>query len=216
VATWVGAILKTGGHADFAAIAARYRIAVTGPVTPWVLVQADLKFAGLRPPVFAEALSREIEGAVIAFAVQTTASVEEIEHWEKGQLARKLEYSGDQGRWITQAGKPQDWEPAYFFAEGEGTAEGASWPYNLGDELTDEQLARYERARAAKDASGIMDLLDGGSTIGMQRLCAHFGTDPRQPAARYRPPTSRKLQLTVVAAVAFTVGMVLLTVLGHR
>ena len=57
-------------------------------------------------------------------------------------------------------------------AEGESTAE---WPYNLGDELTDEQLARYERACAARDASGVMDLLDGGSTMGVQKLCARFG-----------------------------------------
>ncbi|HZI08569.1 MAG TPA: hypothetical protein VEZ71_31420 [Archangium sp.] len=216
MATWAGAIIETRGRADFPALAATHRLTVTGAVTPWVLVRSDVHSTALGPPAFAEALSRELQGTVLAFFIQTTASVERLEHWEKGQLVRKLEYAGDAGGWITQQGTPQAWESVYFFADDEGTAEDMAWPVNLGDELSDEQLARYEHARAAKDASGIMDLLRGGSLWQVHRVCEHFGLDPNQPGAHYRPPLNWKPLLLAVAFLAFVVGMVLLSVLSHR
>ncbi len=211
--TWAGAIVETRGRADFPALAALHRITVTGAVTPWVLVQGDVTFAALGPPVFAEALSRELQGTVLAFFVQSTASVEQLEHWEKGQLVRKLQYTGDAGGWVTRQGTPQAWESVYFFADDEGTAEDMAWPLNLGDELSDEQLARYERARVAKDASGILDLLQGGSVWQLHRLCEHYGLDPGKPGARYTPPRSWKPWLLAAAVLAFLGGMVLLAAL---
>jgi hypothetical protein len=216
MATWAGAIVETRGRTDFPAIAAAHRITVTGPVTPWVLVQGSVSFAAPGPPVFAEALSRELQGTVLAFVVQTTASVERLEHWEKGQLVRKLEYAGDAGGWVTRQGTPQAWEGVYFFAEDEGTAEDMAWPLNLGDELSAEQLTRYERARAAKDASGILDLLQGGSLWQLHRLCEHYGLDPSKPGAHHTPPRSWKPWLLAAAVLAFLVGMVLLAALPHQ
>lgn len=213
--TWVGAIVETHGRADFPAIAAKHRIAAPEAVKPWVLVDGYFGLSTLVPPLFAEALSRDLQGTVIAFFVQETASVEQIEHWENGQLMRKLEHS-DSGGWVTQQGTPRDWEPVYFFAEDEGTAEGQKWPLNLDDELTDEELARYNRARAQRDASGIMDLLRGGSAWQLERLCAHFGLNPRQPDARYTPPKTWKLQIIVAAIIVFLVGSFLLGILSHR
>jgi hypothetical protein len=206
MATWAGALVKTGGCGDLAAIAANHRITIEKPTTPWLLVQAD---AGLYPPPFAEALSRELKTTIIAFFLQSAASVEQVEHWESGRLVRKLEYSGDGGGWITQEGSPQAWEAAYFFAEDEGTGDAEKWPHNLGDELTDDEIARYERAKQRGDATSIMDLVSGGSAWSIHRLCAHFGVDAAEPGARFSPPTSWRSRLIALAIVAFLVGLVL-------
>jgi hypothetical protein len=215
MSTWAGAIVETRGRADFAVIAAKYRIAVTSAVSPWILVEGEITFANLCPPIFAEALSRELESTVIAFFVQTTASVEEIEQWENGKLVRKLQYSHDGGGWITHAGAPQAWEPKYFFADEEGTADDAEWPSNLGDEVSDEQVARYDRARAANDAMSILDLLSGGSARGMYRVCEQFGVNPEAAGARYTPPTHWKPRIILAAIVLFLVGMFLLGAVSH-
>jgi hypothetical protein len=212
MATWAGALVKTGGGGDFAAIAVKHRIAIAERVGPWLLVQAD---AGLHPPRLAEDLSRDLQSTVIAFFVQSAASVEQIEHWENGRLLRKLEYSGDGGGWITQDGAPQAWEAAYFFAEDRGTGEGQEWPHNLGDELGEEDIARYERAKKQGDATSIMDLVSGGSAWPLHRLCAHFGVDPDRPGARVTaPPTRWRPRLIVLAILAFLVGMFLLGALS--
>jgi hypothetical protein len=216
MATWVGAIVETLGRADFSKIVADHRIAIHGPLTPWVLIETEVKLSSLGLPAFAETLSRELRSSVIGFALQTTASVEQIEHWNDGQLVRKLDYVGDEGGWITQAGKPQEWEREYFFASDESTAEGAKWPLNLGDELTEEERARYHRAKAAGDASSIMDLLTAGSGWGLRRLCGHFGVDPERPAARYTPPPNWKLRIVAIAVAAFLGGMWLLGALSGR
>jgi hypothetical protein len=215
MSTWAGAIVETHDRADFAAVAAKYRIAISGDVTPWILVEGETNFASLCPPAFAEALSRELQCTVIAFFLQSTASVEEVEHWDNGKLLRKLQYSHDGGGWLTHSGTPQAWEPKYFFADDEGTREGATWPSNLGDEVTDEEIARYERARAANDATAILDLLSGGSARGIHRLCKHFGVRPDAAGARYTPATSWKPRIILAAIVLFFVGMVLLGALSH-
>src|SRR5262249_5191529 len=128
---------------------------------------------------------------------------------------RKLEYSGDGGGWITQDGSSQAWEPAYFFGDDEGTGDEEKWPHNLGDELDDEDIARYERAKQQRDASSIMDLLRGGSVWPLHRLCAHLGVDPNTPGARVTaPPTNWRPRLIVLAIIAFLVGMFLLGALS--
>lgn len=210
MSTWAGTLVETRGRVEFAAIAAKHRIAPGGDVTAWTLVECKTTFANLRPPAFAEALSRELQCAVIAFFVQTTAGVEEVEHWENGKLLRKLQYSQEVGGWITQTGSRQAWEPAYFFDEQEGTAADAKWPSNLDDELTPEELSRYEQARSAKDATTILDLLSGGSIHGIHRVCKELGVSPTAPGARYTPPTNWRPLIIVVAIVLFLIGAVAL------
>jgi hypothetical protein len=216
--TWAGALVETRGRGELAALAARHRIALVDfdAMAPWLLVQVDVNFANLNVPGFAEELSRELHTNVVGFFLQSTASIEQIEHWQDGRLLRKLEYSGDEGGWIRQQGSPQTWESAYFFEEGEGTNEGETWPNNLRDELTDEELDRYERARDRKDATPIMDLLSGGSPWSIHRLCTHFGVDPDKPGARFTPPTNWKPRLIAAGIVVFLIGAFLLGALTRR
>jgi hypothetical protein len=210
MATWVGAIVETRGRADFAEVAAKYRITLAQAPGPWLLVEC----ANLRLAVFAQALSRELGGAVIAFLLQTTASVEEVEHWHNGELMRKFAYSADEGGWLSQQGRQQAWESVYFFAEDETTADDAKWPLNLADELTPEDIARYEQARAARDASSVMDLLSGGSAHSLLRLCHHFGVDPQEPGARYTAPPNWRLRIVVALALLLLAGLAALVASG--
>ncbi len=210
VSTLAGAIVDHRGSIDFPAIAGRFQIIISTASQGWSLVQCDVNLASLGPPTFARELSRELRTTVIAFFLQSAASVEQIEHWENGQLMRKLEYSGDGGGWVTQSGTPQAWEPTYFFAEDEGTVEGAKWPMNLRDELSDEELARYERAKISSDASSVMDLLSGGSVWPIERLCRYFGLDLAKPNAHYTPPTNWKPRIIAAAILAFLLAMILL------
>jgi hypothetical protein len=216
--TWAGALVETRGREDLAGIFAKHRITLADydPTLPWLLIDVDVNFAHLNPPKFAEELSNELHARIIGFFLQSTASVEQIEHWEDGRLLRKLEYSADEGGWLTQFGSQQPWEPAYFFADDEGVEEGENWPLNLGDEVTDEELARYKRAREQKDAAPIMDLLSGGSAWSIHRLCAHFGVDPAKPGARFTPPTNWKPRLIRAGVILLFVGMSLLGALTHR
>ncbi|MBK6919948.1 MAG: hypothetical protein IPH07_21300 [Deltaproteobacteria bacterium] len=212
MSTWIGAIIDGAPPAELRAAAARHRIVLDVEDQPRLLVQAEVRLGALGLPPFAKAISEELGCTVLAFAVQTAASVEEIEQWESGRLVRKLQYAADQGGWITREGEPQPWESTYFFADEEGTEEGKSWPGNLGDEITDEDLARYDRARAARDASGIMDLLSGGSAGSIDRLCRDFGVDPRRPGGIYRPPTNWKPRIVIAAIVLALVGAFILGV----
>lgn len=214
MATWVGALVETTGRAELGAILSAHGVTLEGTPGPWVLVQVD--GGAISPPDFARHVSRALGGRAISFAAQTAASVEALQVWNEGTLVRTLTYSGDQGGWIEQNGAPQDWEAAYFFADGEGTRDGEAWPLALDDEISDADMARFEQARAAKDASTVMDLLHAGSAHGLRRLCAHFGVDPRRPGARIVVPASWKPRLVVAAIVVFLVGMFLLGALTHR
>src|SRR5207249_3919899 len=110
----------------------------------------------------------------------------------------------------------QAWEPAYFFADGQGTADASNWPPSLEDELTGDDLARFERAKEAKDASGILDLVSGGETWSLLRMSRYFGVHPDKPVARYRAPSNWKVRLITGSLVVFVVGMILLATLDHR
>src|SRR6187549_1718126 len=106
--TWAGALVETRGRDDLPALVAKHRIELADydASAPWLLVWSGVNFAHLTPPRFIEALSRELHAQVIGFFLQSTASVEEIQHFGDGKLVRKLEYSHDQGGWITQFGSP--------------------------------------------------------------------------------------------------------------
>jgi hypothetical protein len=216
VSTWIGALVETRGRRDLAEVAAKHGIVVTRAEGPWLLVEGEVALGSLGLPAFAQELSRDLGASVIAFAIQTTASVEELEQWTDGQRVRRLAYSGDAGGWEPPQGTPQPWEPAFFFAEEESTAVGATWPGNLTDELSGDDIARYERARDGRDAAPVLDLLSGGSVWPLRRLCAHLGVDPDAPGGRYSPPKNRRGLLVVVAIAVFLVGMVLLGFLSAR
>jgi hypothetical protein len=216
MATWIGAIIDGAPPAARRAAAERHRIVLEADDQPRLLVHAEARLGALGPPPFARAISEELGCTVVAFAVQTAASVEEIEQWESGRLVRKLQYCADQGGWITREGEPQPWESTYFFADDEGTEDGKPWPSNLGDEISDEDIARYDRARAARDASSIMDLLSGGSTRAIERLCRFFGVDPRRPGGAHRPPTNWKPRIVVAAIVLALVGAFILGIVTGR
>ena len=79
---------------------------------------------------------------MVAFFIQTTASNERVEHWDNGRLVRELEFAGDSGGWIAQSGIPQQWESSLFFSEEESTAEGAPWPLNLREDISEDDIRR--------------------------------------------------------------------------
>ena len=214
--TWTGAIVETKDRADLTAVLARHRITLKGGPAPWTLVHGNVNLASLRPPAFAETLSRQLHATVVGFFLQSTASVEEIEHWEDGKLLRKLAYTGDGGGWVAREGTPQGWEGAYFFPAKTYAVDGSVWPPNLRDELTDDDLARYGHARASRDPSTIMDLLFGGSPDAIGRLIRYFGVDPSRPGAIYVPPTNWKPWAIAAAVVTVFLGAILSAVLTSR
>jgi hypothetical protein len=161
-------------------------------------------------------MSRELQTSVVAFFIQTAASNERVEHWEQGRLVRELEYAGDGGGWIAQSGTPQRWESSWFFSEDESTAEGSPWPLNLREDISEDDIRRYERARAAGDVTQVISLLVGGSTSSVERMCRFFGVDPRSPGARYRSSTSWRLRLVASAVILFLVGAFVLGALSSR
>lgn len=215
MSTWVGALVETKQRKDLAPLLAKHGITLSGEAGAWLLVQpTSLRIGHLGPPPMAETLSRELDTRVIAFALQTTASVEELEVWESGRRVRHLACS--EGEWTTFEGAAQAWEGAYFFADGQGVDGEEEWPDNLRDEVTDEELARYRKARKKRDASTVMDMLLGGSADGLLRLCVHLGVDPDEPGAGYDLPKSHNPRLVVAAIVVFLIGMFVLGMLTGR
>lgn len=207
MSTLQGALVRVDNAARFREVAARYRIVVTDASRPWVLVEAAPQLGKLGPPPFAQSLSKELNTTVIAFFVQTTVSNERVEHWQSGLLVRELEYYMDGGGWIAQSGKPEEWEEAYFFDEDEGTGAQQEWPRNLGDEVSEDDIRRYEAARSKRTAGPVMDLLMGGDVT---RLCKFYGVDIALPGARYAAPRNwRVLSLVLLVAAIFLGALVL-------
>lgn len=161
-----------------------YGVAVHRPASGWVFVESAAQLGNLGPLVFSKELSSALKTEIIDIAIQTTASVEEIIHWDTGELRRKLLFEGDGDGWVTQEGQPQEWESSYFFSDDEGTAKGEEWPRTLPDEVSEEDIARYNAAKATGDASRILDLLWEGS---VERIFEHYGVDFGSPVATYSP-----------------------------
>lgn len=187
----------------FRRAAERHGIDVTDPSGAWVLVDDLPRLGKLGPPPFARELSEELSTTVLALFFQSTVSTERLEQWESGKLVRELEYYFDGGGWIVDNGLVQEWEVDYFFSEGEGTGDGQSWPSNLADDVSDEDVARYEEAKARRDPSAVMDLLQGGD---FERIWKHFGVDPRHPGARHLSPPSRAPRIWLGVAVLAIIG----------
>lgn len=173
----------------------------------WAFVESIPQWGNLGALAFSKELSLALKTEVIDIALQTTASFEEVIHWDQGKLRRKLVYAGDGDGWVTSEGDPQEWEPAYFFAEDEGTSEGETWPSNLADDVSDEDVARYNKAKASGDASSVLELLWGGS---VWRIFEYYGVNFSAPVASFCPPPSRRLGFWVASLVVLMVGAVVL------
>ena len=210
--TWCGAIVECSAR-DLDSLAGRYGITVTTPPAgAWAYVVGDVNLAHVVPPRFARELSAELGATVIAFMIQTTASCERIEHWERGELVRSLECVD--GRWTGREGSPQSWEATYFFDSTRSTSAGEAWPLELDDELSEEDCARYERARQDGDPSVVLDLLRGGSVWAMRRVLELYGLDPNVPNARYAVPTNWKPWVVLGVGLLFVAGMAVLGALS--
>lgn len=194
MATTIGAIIETKGAPNFWALAAAHGVHPTpgGPtppaVPPRLLVECAPALGALGLPDFAQPLSAALGGEVVAVALQTTGCTAAFVTYQNGVQLRRLEYVADSGGWVTIEGAPQAWEPATFFdpaATTDPRQAEAPWPDLLRDELSDDDLARYEAARAAGDPSAVLDLLHADAIGPVLRLCAHYGVDPRAPGARW-------------------------------
>jgi hypothetical protein len=180
MSTWVGAIVETAGRADFWDIARKHRIAPATSETPkYVLIHCDIDFEVHAR--LAEALSRDIDAMALGFLAQTTVDVHELRAFKSGTSIRRLGYSRDDNGWLQVEGTPQSWERAYFFDDGSTSDDDGLWPDMLWDDITDQDIARFEAARRTGDASAVMDLMHPSSTVPLQRVCESFGVDPDQP-----------------------------------
>ncbi len=203
MSTWCGALVEVGKH-DLSTFAARHRLTIDAPLGPWALMVGEVSVAHIEPPRFAAELSAEIEGTVIAFMLQTGASCETLEHWERGELKRRLVCLD--ASFTTIEGTPQAWEATYFFDPAEGTADGKRWPLTLDDDIGEEDRLRYEEAKRVGEPSRVLDLIRGGSVWPMHRLVQHFGLDPKRPGARYSVPRSSKPWAVIVLVIALFAG----------
>jgi hypothetical protein len=177
MSTWVGAIIETAGRADFWAIARKHGvIAQTQALPKFVLIDCEpgLGFfeASFR---LAEAMSKDLGAMAIGFVAQTAVDVHQLHVFNKGSVIRQLDYVRDEGGWLEVQGTAQPWERAYFFDDD-----------MLSDELSEEEKDRYEAARRAGDASGVMDLMHPSSTEPLCRVCATFDLRPDQPLGRWK------------------------------
>lgn len=97
-------------------------------------------------------------------------------------------YARDHGGWSKNEGAQQSWEASFFFdPKGSTTGDGARWPTMLGDELSPEDLERYEAAKAKGDAAPVMGLLHPSSLVDLERLCVFYDCDARKIDGTWRP-----------------------------
>ncbi len=193
MATWVALIVETRGRTDFWALAARHGVQPKSPdasVPSHALIDCPAGGDWELPLRLAESLSRELSGYALGFAIQTNSDVHVHHAFASGERVRRLDYSRDEGGWTAVEGRVQPWERLYFFdPQGSTTDEGAPWPDMLDDELTDEELARYEEARRSGDPSRAMELFNPSSTFPMIRVCESFGLKPDAPTGEWRKPS---------------------------
>ncbi|HEY5948521.1 MAG TPA: hypothetical protein VIV40_23650 [Kofleriaceae bacterium] len=187
--TWIGTIIETAGRADFWDIARKHGVeGTTEEIPKYVLVECDVGGDFHASVRLAEAMSRDLGATAIGFVVQTTADVHELHAFSKGAAIRRLAYSRDNDGWVQVEGTPQLWERAYFFDDAASTAsdDAGRWPDMLWDEMSDEDVARYEAALRQGDASTVLDLMHPSSTVPMHRVCASFDVGPDRPQGRWK------------------------------
>ena len=60
---------------------------------------------------------------------------------------------------VCNEGETQRWETAYFFDDVSTSEQSDGWPDMLRDEISEEDIARYETAKRAGDPSTVIDLM---------------------------------------------------------
>jgi hypothetical protein len=190
MATWVACIIETKRRPDFWDVVRKHGVRSSADDVPtYVLIDCDSAFDFLASVRLAAVLSSELAAMAIGFVVQTTSDVHIVHAYVNGQAIRRLEYNRDDGGWGLVEGAPQAWERAYFFDDGT-TEDGGNWPDLLADELSDDDVARYEEAKRAGDPSPVMALLHPSSTAPMWRVCKSFGIkDGSEPAGVWKKPS---------------------------
>lgn len=187
MATWVAAIVDTNGRPDFWAIARRHHVTAaidTVPVRASIDCEAGDFEASTR---LAQALSAELGTVAIGLFMQTAVDAYGLRVFDAGQLVRCLEYTRDDGGWLTVSGTAQPWEPVLLFDGPAELADGGHWPDTLDDDLDDADVARYEAARARGDARDVMDLVHA-TQHGLLRVARSLGVEPGRPDAQHRRP----------------------------
>lgn len=181
MATYLGLIADTGGRADFWTVARAHRVEPLAEEIPsHVLV--DCWNGGWpafdAPPRLARDLSRALATPCIAIVAQTAATVLDVQAFDAGVAVRALLH-GDTGGWSRVEGAAEPWEAALLFAADD----------LVDDDLPEADLARYRAARGRGDPTEVLDLIQPDHLGPIERLCRHFGLDPRQPSARWRKPS---------------------------
>jgi hypothetical protein len=188
MSSWVAAIVKMPGGA-WTKLRAHHVESTSSAVKPWVLIDGRGRFGTIE--AFGENVARDLGSDVIAISAQTNADAYGIWHFRGDERARVLVYSRDYGGWLTDEGATQDWERTFFFDERATTSDsddGSRWPDNLYDEMSDEDLARYEAAKKDGDARSILGLIHPSSLTPFARLCRHFDLELQKPSAIWNPP----------------------------
>ncbi|HEY4059729.1 MAG TPA: hypothetical protein VGM39_24110 [Kofleriaceae bacterium] len=182
--SWVATIVDTQNRADFWDIARTHGIiASTTVVPPRALIDCDIDFeASTR---LAEALSAQLQTLAVGLIMQTAADVHGIRAFDRGTLQRRIDYSRDEGGWRDLVGLPQLWEAALFF---DGPADLSHWPDTLDDDISDEDIERYNAALALRDAASVMDLVHATGS-GIHRVATALGVTPTKPDAQWHKPS---------------------------
>jgi len=189
MSTWVGTIVATDGISEFWKKFAEHGVQqIAFGVPPFVLIDCNIGFDFQASVRLAEALSRDLSTMAIGFVVQTNADVHELHTYRRGNCVRRLVYSRDEGGWIVAEGEPQSWEHAYFFG-GVSTGEGSTWPDLLDDDLSEDDLKRFEAAKTASDPMPVLSLFHPSSTAPMLRVCGALGIEGDKPAAKWKKPS---------------------------
>jgi hypothetical protein len=115
MATWVAVIAETKGRADFWEATRALGVRGMRPVRPHVLIDCGARMGRVR--TFGRDLSRALGIETIAFLAQTAADAHGLWAFRNGDVVRELEYSRDEGGWLTIAGTPQPWEADYTQGE---------------------------------------------------------------------------------------------------
>lgn len=187
MSTWIAAIIASEGRADFWSRVRNHGVHPVEPTVPkHVLVECDAGFQFHASIDLAALLSRELRTSSLGFIAQTTADVYEIEAFEAGRRVRRLAYSRDGGGWLEVLGAPQQWEPVFFFGDGSTRHAEGQVPDLVDDDVSEDDLIRYEQAKRTGDPKPVMDLIHPSSLSPLYRLCGYFDVDPQHPTATWR------------------------------
>lgn len=199
MATLIGAIVETKAQPSLRAYGEAQgivweRLAEEGGVPPFVWIRVSPRIHHLGLPAFAEGLSRDLGTMVLAFAVQTAGGSAEVGEWVAGESQRYLAYEGDAGGWTKLQGAPRSWEKTLFFDPESSAAPGDEqpWPDTLEDEISDEDMARFEAAREAGRPDQILELLYLDSVWPFMRLLESYGLDDQNPEGVWHPPRRKR------------------------